>query len=131
MKERAKEFKEILEFAKSKGYSKESAERLFKLWNYIILPTEEDKLVPSLTAFDEFMTGLNETDEIFTELNFEEIEKIRFFYILAGKKGEEYYNSITTFSEFKELTNKINKITETTLKREEKKKENFFTRFFL
>lgn len=28
MKERAKEFKEILEFAKSKGYSKESAESL-------------------------------------------------------------------------------------------------------
>lgn len=130
MKERAKEFKEILEFAKSKGYSKESAEILFKLWNYIILPTEEDKLVPSLTAFDEFMTGLNETDEIFTELNFEEVEKIRYFFILTGKKGEEYYNSISPLPVFKVLTNNINQLAEIALEREKKKKGNFFTRIF-
>ena len=124
MKERAKEFKEILEFAKSKGYSKESAEILFKLWNYIILPTEEDKLVPSLTTFDEFMTGLKEADEIFTELNFKEVEKIRFFYILAGKKGEKYYNSIS----LPVLTYNIDQLAEIVLEREKKKKGNFFTR---
>lgn len=86
MKERAKKFKKILEFTKSKGYSKESAEILFKLWNYIILPNEEDKLVSSLASFDEFMAGLKEADEIFTELNFKEVEKIRYFFILTGKK---------------------------------------------
>ena len=128
MEQRAKEFKKISEFTKSKGYSKESAEILFKLWNYIILPTEKDKLIPSLTVFDEFMTGLNEADEIFTKLNFEEIEKIRFFYIFAGKKGEEYYNSISPLPEFKVLTSNINQLAEIALEREKKKKGNFFTR---
>lgn len=127
MKERAKEFKKILEFTKSKGYSKESAEILFKLWNYIILPNEEDKLVSSLASFDEFMAGLKEADEIFTELNFKEVEKIRFFCILTGKKGEKYYNSIS----LPVLTCNIDQLAEIILEKEKKKKENFFTRFFL
>ncbi|EHO83675.1 hypothetical protein [Fusobacterium ulcerans] len=130
MKERAKKFKKILEFTKSKGYSKESAEILFKLWNYIILPNEEDKLVSSLASFDEFMAGLKEADEIFTELNFKEVEKIRYFFILTGKKGEEYYNSISPLPVFKVLTNNINQLAEIALEREKKEKRKFFYKNF-
>ena len=77
------------------------------------------------------MTGLNETDEIFTELKFEEVEKIRYFFILTGKKGEEYYNSISPLPAFKELTINLHQLAEIELEREKKKKGNFFTRFFL
>lgn len=135
MKQRAKEFKEILEFAKSKGYSRESAEEIFKLWNYVILPNEAVDFIGN-NPFLKFIEEWKEADEIFTELQFNEREKIKLFHIITGEDGEKLYyktprplilpNHLIT--RIKETKNEIEANKNKTKQRE---KENFFTRFFL